>query len=123
MASNWFDRAKEFMEEAEFAFTREKYWLTCYYAQQVAEFALKGALLEKTGSYLFTHDLSDLLKSLESLVKVKSELYLYADALSPHYTRARYPARDLVDYDKGDAERCLLYARKIYEFATKILTI
>ena len=67
MAEEWFRRAREFLEEAENTFSRGRYWLTCFHAQQAAEFILKAVLLDKTGTYIFTHSLSELLDAISAL--------------------------------------------------------
>ena len=69
------------------------------------------------GVYPFTYDLVVLLDALGELgVEVPAELYTIADALTPHYTMARYPGRKPVEYDKGLGERCVRYAERIAEW-------
>ena len=67
--------------------------------------------------YPFTHDLVELLEALKDLgFNIPKDLYAYADALTPHYTMVRYPGRKPVKYNKGLAERCLEYAKRIIKW-------
>ena len=87
------------------------------WAQQAAELYLKGLHLALTGLHPYTHDLVELLDSLKDLELVPPEdLYLYADALTPHYTMSRYPGRKPVTYNRGLAERCIKYAKEIIKW-------
>jgi len=122
MVGEWFRRAREFLEEAENTFSRGRYWLTCFHAQQAAEFILKAVLLDKTGTYIFTYSLSELLDAISALsIKIPDDVRVYADALEQHYTRARYPGVKIRDYCEEDAERCLRYAKRILSFAEEII--
>ena len=49
-------------------------------------------------------------------VMVPQELRVYGDALSPHYTMARYPGRKPIVYDRGRGERCIMQAKRIIEW-------
>ncbi len=70
------------------------------------------------GVYEFTHDLARLLRGLqEAGLEVPEELIVYADALTPHYTMARYPGRKPVVYDEDAGRRCVEYARRLWEWA------
>ena len=44
------------------------------------------------------------------------ELYAYGDALTPHYTMARYPGKKPFRYTREAGERCIMYAGKIIEW-------
>ena len=47
-----------------------------------------------SGAHPYTHDLVELMDAVEALgISVPEELRLYGDALTPHYTLARYPGR------------------------------
>ncbi|MEQ9715287.1 MAG: HEPN domain-containing protein [Candidatus Asgardarchaeum sp.] len=122
MVEDWLRRAKEFLDEAENTFLRKRYWLTCFHSQQAAEFILKAVLLNKTGTYIFTHSLSELLDAISTLnVNIPDDVRVFADALEQHYTRSRYSGARVKDYCKDDAERCLKYARRIFSFAMEII--
>ncbi len=110
----WVEKARVFLEDAERHLEEGHYWLTCFEAQQAAELYLKALIVALTGVHPFTHDLSELLDALRELgLSIGDELYTYADALTPHYTLARYPGRKPVRYTRGVAERCVRYAREL----------
>ncbi|MET1160364.1 MAG: HEPN domain-containing protein [Thermoprotei archaeon] len=89
----------------------------CFEAQQAVELYLKALSVKLTGLYEFTHDLSKLLKYLEDAgLKIPEQLYVYADALTPHYTLARYPGSKPIVYDEAIAKRCIDYMEKIIEW-------
>ncbi len=116
----WVEKAEVFLRDAERHLEEGHYWLSCFDSQQAAELYLKALLVALTGLHPFTHDLVELLTSLRELgLKVPSELYTYADALTPHYTMSRYPGRKPLRYNKGLAERCLGYARSIIEWVKR----
>ncbi len=119
----WIERAKELFNEASHALERKVYWLCCFLAQQSVEFYLKAVLSHFVGSYPFTHSLVALLEDLNTLeiTKIPDEMFLVAEALEQHYTRARYPSRDFKKYNESDARRCLQNARKLSRFAEKVL--
>ncbi len=118
----WIRKAREFLEVAREDLDKERYWLACFHSQQAVELYLKGVLVKYSGSYPFTHSIVELLEALEALgVKVDKELYVYADALERHYTRARYPGVGLVVYNERTGARCLEYAEKIISFAREVL--
>lgn len=90
--------------------------MACFEAQQAAELYLGALSLALTGLHLYTHDLVELLKSLRELgLNPPDILYVYTDALTPHYTISMYPGRKPLTYDRGLAEKCLSYARRIVE--------
>jgi len=121
-SGDWLRRAQEFLEEAENAFQRGRYWFACFNAHQAAEFFLKGKLLEKCGSFTFTHDLAVLLQELCACLSLSapSDIVIAAQFLSPHYTGSRYPGIRSVIYDRSLAQNCLNMARKIIGWADKL---
>ena len=117
LPKEWVEKAKVFLEDARRHLNEGHYWLSCFMAQQAAELYLKALLVFMAGVHPFTHDLVELIESLKELgLNVPEELYTYADALTPHYTMARYPGRKPVRYDKGLAERCIKYAKEIIKW-------
>ena len=118
LPSEWVEKAQVLFLGAERHLREGHYWLACFEAQQAAELYLEALLVSLTGTHPFTHDLVELLEAPRSLgLRVPEELYTYADALTPHYTMARYPGRKPVRYDKGLGERCIKYAERIIEWA------
>lgn len=118
----WLEKAEVFIKDSEKHLNEGNYWLSCFEAQQAAEFYLKALIIAKTGVYPFTHDLAELLDAISSLdITVPSEIYVYADSLTSHYTLSRYPGRKPFTYSKALAERCINYARRIINWV-KTLT-
>jgi HEPN domain-containing protein/predicted nucleotidyltransferase len=92
--ADWLEKARFFLSRARRSVEEGVYWAACFEAQQAVELALKGLQVALLGVHEFTHDLSRLLRGLEEAgVNVPQELYVYADALTPHYTVARHPGR------------------------------
>ncbi len=115
--AEWVEKADFLLRDAERHLEEGVYWIVCFEAQQAAELYLKGLHLALTGLHPYTHDLVELLDSLKDLELVPPEdLYLYADALTPHYTMSRYPGRKPVTYNRGLAERCIKYAKEIIKW-------
>jgi len=120
LPEEWIRKAEVFLDDAKSHLNKGNYWLACFEAQQATELYLKALLVGLTGLHPFTHDLVELIDSLKDLgLKIPENLYVYADALTPHYTLARYPGRKPVRYDKRLAERCLFYAEKIIKWVEK----
>jgi len=117
LPSEWVDKADFLLKDAERHLSEGVYWIACFQAQQAAELYLKALHLALTGLHPYTHDLVELLDSLKDLgLEPPEDLYAYADALTPHYTMSRYPGRKPVTYNRGLAERCIKYARKVIEW-------
>ncbi len=114
----WFEKARFFYERAREDLERRVYWAACFEAQQAVELLLKGLQVAVIGVHDFTHDLARLLRGLaEAGLSVPGELLAYADALTPHYTLARYPGRKPIVYDEDAGRRCIAYAEKIWRWA------
>ena len=77
LPSEWIEKARVFLSEAERHVRTGYYWLACFEAQQAAELYLKALLVALTGTHPYTHDLVELMEVLEELgVSVPSELKL-----------------------------------------------
>lgn len=117
LPEEWVEEANVFLKDSSRHLREGVYWLACFDAQQAAELYLKALNAALTGIYPFTHDLVELLDYLKDLgFKVPRKLYTYADALTPHYTMARYPGRKPLRYYKEIAKRCLKYAKEIVKW-------
>ncbi|WP_243679055.1 HEPN domain-containing protein [Vulcanisaeta distributa] len=79
------------------------------FAQQAAEFYLKGKLIELTGSRLYTYSIVTLLNQVASILSkpINNDLIRCAKLLTKQYIGSRYPDARMIDYDKDDAEDCL----------------
>jgi HEPN domain-containing protein len=85
----WVEKADVLIDDAERHFREGHYWLTCFEAQQASELYLKALIVALTGTHPFTHGLAELLEALRELdISVPDELFVYADALTPHCTMA-----------------------------------
>ena len=114
LPKEWVGEAQTFLRDARRHLEEGNYWLTCFEAQQATELYLKALIVAETGVHPFTHDLVELLDTLNDMgYNVPEQLYTLCDALTPHYTLARYPGRKPVTYNRGLGERCLKYAEKI----------
>lgn len=110
LPKEWVEKAELFRKESKRHLSERIYWITCFEAQQAVELYLKAFQVGLTGTYEFTHDISKLLKFLSDAgIKIPKELYVIADALTPHYTMARYPGKKPVVYDEDIASRCVEY--------------
>ncbi|AEM39110.1 HEPN domain protein [Pyrolobus fumarii 1A] len=119
--SEWLEKAKFFYERARSDLEQGVYWAACFEAHQSVELILKGLQVAIIGVHEFTHDLVRLLRGLqEAGLEVPEELIVYADALTPHYTMARYPGRKPVVYDEDAGRRCVEYARRLWEWAESV---
>jgi len=80
-----------------------------FFAQQAAEFYLKGKLIELTGSRLYTHSIVALLNQVISILNkpLSNDIIKCAKLLAEQYIGSRYPDVRMLDYDKDDAEDCL----------------
>ena len=118
----WFQRGDEFLEEAEGALSRGRYWFACFNSHQAAEFYLKGKLIELCGSYTFTHDLTVLARELSACynVRIPDEILLATQFLSPHYTGSRYPGARSIFYDESLAKNCINMAKKIIQWVKSL---
>ncbi len=120
----WISKAMEFLEVCREDFSKGRYWLACFHAQQAVELYLKGVLVLKSGSYPFTHSLVELLETLESMgYEIPDNIFTMAEALERHYTRARYPGAGLAVYNERVASRCISYAEKIIGYIKEILHV
>jgi len=116
----WVEKAEVFLKDSLRHLKEGIYWLACFDAQQAAELYLKAFHVTLTGVHPFSHDLVELLDFLKDIgLKVPGKLYTYADALTPHYTMARYPGRKPLKYNRELAKRCLKYAKEIIKWVKK----
>jgi HEPN domain-containing protein len=114
LLGEWLEKAEFFRRESRRYLQEGVYWAACFAAHQAVELYLKALQVALTGVHDFTHDLARLLEGLEEAgLQVPGDLYTLADALTPHYTMARYPGRKPVTYDKRLAERCVNYMERI----------
>ncbi len=87
----WIRKALRFREYAEVDLRGDRYDSAAFFAQQAAEFLLKGVLI--TGSRPLTHAVSELLAYLAKVLErpVLEDVMRCAEALEAHYIQARCP--------------------------------
>lgn len=103
----WIRKALRFRDYAEEDLRSGRYDSAAFFAQQAAEFLLKGVLIKLTGSRPLTHAVSELLAYLAKTLEkpVPEDVMKCAEALETHYIQARYPDARLNEYRKWEAER------------------
>ncbi|MCX8204646.1 MAG: HEPN domain-containing protein [Candidatus Nezhaarchaeota archaeon] len=116
-ALDWWSEAKHNLRQARKNFDIEEYSVAAFLCHQAAEKALKALyIVSKSRLPPRGHDLVKLGRLLDA-EEVMDEL----KTLNPHYTISRYPnAANTVPselYTKEMAERCLLAAARVFEWA------
>ncbi|AAL64272.1 HEPN domain-containing protein [Pyrobaculum aerophilum] len=116
MAHRWYSRAGRFRALASEFLRRGFYPEACFFAQQSAEFYLKGKLIEVTGARLYTHSILQLLTVLYQTLgrELSEELVRCAKYLTEQYIGSRYPDARMLEYDKDDAEQCIKCMEMIF---------
>ncbi|OYT28161.1 MAG: DNA-binding protein [Thermofilum sp. ex4484_79] len=94
----------------------------CFLAQQAVEKLLKSFLLDKKGTYPFTHDITLLINICKGIDLVFEYLLeIKADKLDKYYTGSRYPP--MIEVSQEDAEEALGIAEKVRDFVLKKLNL
>ncbi|MGC8582986.1 MAG: HEPN domain-containing protein [Thermoproteus sp.] len=109
MADRWLSRAERYRALAVEFLQRGYYPEACLFAQQAAEFLLKGRLIEAIGSRPYTRSVYHLVKLLyESLGRgLDAEVVRCAKYLTEQYVGSRYPDARMLEHDREDAEECI----------------
>jgi len=89
--------------------------LACFEAHHASELYLDVLLVSLTGPHLYTHGLSELLDSLKALgIDIPRDVALASELLTPHYTLARYPGKELTHINNNArASLCIESCEKI----------
>ena len=103
----WIRKALRFREYAEEDLRSGRYDSAAFFAQQAAEFLLKGVLIKLTGSRPLTHAVSELLAYLAKALgrPVPEDVARCAEALETHYIQARCPDARLSEAGCGRRRR------------------
>ena len=123
-ASDWLKQARSSLNLARYSMKGEYYWAACFFAQQAAEYAVKG-LLASLGKEARGHSIYELLVEARGFnVSVSNELLSKARSLDRHYLHARYPNLYYVGapmdyYTREDSEKALGEAEEIVRFCEK----
>jgi HEPN domain-containing protein len=103
----WIRKALRSREYAEEDLRSGRYDSAAFFAQQAAEFLLKGVLIKLTGSRPLTHAVSELLGYLAKALgrPVPEDVMRCAEALEAHYIQARCPDARLSEGGSGRRRR------------------
>lgn len=92
----------------------------CFHAQQAVEKTLKAILLSRKVDFPFTHDLEELLDSLEA-AKIEIPPNLSdVGALTPYAVETRYPGY-WGEISENDVSEAVSFAEKAIEWAEEII--
>ncbi len=91
LSAQWLSKAGEDLIVARLVLTEQHYDHTCFLAQQCIEKALKGYLIEKTGTYPRTHKLVDLLGECQNFDVDFGLFLLSCITVDQYYIPTRYP--------------------------------
>lgn len=99
--------------------------IICFHAQQTTEKSIKAVLLKQlaaAGSIQKTHDLSQLLDSIDrARFPFEEDFYDYADELFPYSVITRYPSQVQDGIDEYRTNRAVAKAAEIWEWASRLL--
>ncbi len=88
----WIARARSNLIRAQQPKPEDVFWEDlCFDAQQAAEKALKAAILKKSGTFRYTHDLGELWSELKAIGVSLPDFAQDSTALSQFAAGARYP--------------------------------
>lgn len=91
LPQQWLERASEDLEVAQLVLKEEYFAHVCFLAQQCIEKALKGYLLQHTGTYPKTHRLLELLASCTTIDAAFAQFLPHCTVVDQYYTPTRYP--------------------------------
>ena len=116
----WIRKALRFREYAEEDLRSDRYDSAAFFAQQAAEFLLKGVLIKLTGSRPLTHAVSVLLAYLALGRPVSEDVARCAEALEAHYIQARCPDARLNEYRKWEAEEAVKCMDAVWRYVREV---
>lgn len=107
MGAKWIARAERYRQLSEEFFHRGSRGV--FFAQQAAEFYLKGRLVELAGIRPYTYSILHLLKLLAQAggLQLDDAMVKCAKYLTEQYIGSSYPDARMLEYDREDAEECL----------------
>ena len=117
---DWLAQAERDLERAKLDI-RYGYWeWACFTAQQAAEKAVKGLLMNR-GQAVWGHAITPMLRQLRGTISVPDTMIVYAQLLDAHYIPARYPngfpsGKPADYYNETKAQEALNAASEILRF-------
>ena len=112
----WIRKALRFRDYAEEDLRSGRYDSAAFFAQQAAEFLLRGVLIKLTGSRPLTHAVSELLAYLAKTLEkpVPEDVMKCAEALETHYNTSKIPRRAAQRIQKmGGGRGREVYGRRV----------
>lgn len=92
----------------------------CFHAQQAVEKALKTVLLFHNIDFAFTHDLQELLDTLESARIPVPRFLQNVDVLTPYAVETRYPGH-WGEISEDDVKEAITLAQKAIKWAGEVV--
>lgn len=111
----WLEKAEDDLEAARYMVEGEKFSQAAFLFQQAAEKALKAVLVEEGEGLIQSHDCFLLAKKGDAPEHVRDA----ANALTPYYSRTRYPDANLVEIEKSEIEKVQDSAEEVIEWSQK----
>jgi HEPN domain-containing protein len=109
----WVEKAEENLRAAEVLAERGMYAAACFHAQQAAEMALKGLLINLAGIQPLTHLLVEIAEKVMEYSTVRLPDVNELRWLQEHYLQTRYPNARLSEYVAEEAERAVRIAAEV----------
>ena len=123
---DWLDEALDDLAAAEDLYRLGRYSKACFFAQQAAEKAVKAAVIKLLRRFEALHSVAELLRRLREAVEVPEELVRSGEFLDRFYIPTGYPnawpyGAPHRHYTREDAEAAIEHARRIVEFAKRLV--
>lgn len=119
--TRWLARAKENLRLSALAMRDGLHALSCFHAQQAAEFALKGVLIGLAGVHLLTHSLVSLASEAERVAELNMPPEGGLRRLEDHYLQGRYPNTRISLYRPEEAEEAYRIAEAVLDECSRVL--
>ena len=124
--SRWLRQAERDLDDAQFAFSGERYNLVCFLAQQAAEKAIKAFLYLSGEERVLGHSVADLLNRASSLDSAFGTVWR-ARTLDLYYIPTRYPngipgGLPYEAFDRDEGEKALALAISVIDLVKEQFT-
>jgi len=120
--NKWFAFAKDDIESAEILIRENKYNIACFHAQQAAEKALKGFLINNNIMLPRTHNLVELINMCSNINYSFIKYIQKMAILNQFYIATRYPDAVLgIGPDKDTAVKSIKFAKEIFDYCISLI--